>query len=143
MSCGTKSFKNYDTNNHPMCFELFLWILVIILCHFFCYFHDCWHVYNNFAMITHEMHVCGSIDFGFVCLRFLVKCFILQNIKNLIVWLCLWNYWLETLIWSWCILGIACKLKLLVCCSVIFGLCMIILTTCCSQYVGFYAWLVL
>jgi len=60
-----------------MCLELVLWILVIfdvisIVISMIVGMHT-----NNFVMANHGMQVCGLLDFGFVCLRFLIKCFIL------------------------------------------------------------------
>jgi hypothetical protein len=77
MDCGTKSLKNYDINNHPMCLELVLWILVIFYAIFVVISMIVGMHTNNFIMANHEMQVCGLLDFGFVCLRFLIKCFIL------------------------------------------------------------------
>jgi hypothetical protein len=69
MGCGIESFKNYDTSYHSMCLELVLRILVI--------FDAISAIISMIVMANHEMQVCGLIDFGFVYLRLLVKCFIL------------------------------------------------------------------
>jgi hypothetical protein len=69
MGYGIESFKNYDTSCHPMCLELVLQILVI--------FYAISVIIFMIVMASHEMQVRGLIDFGFVYLRFLVKCFIL------------------------------------------------------------------
>jgi hypothetical protein len=64
-----RKFQNLCTSYHPMCLELVLWILAI--------FDAISAIISMIVMANHEMQVCGLIDLGFVCIRFLIKCFIL------------------------------------------------------------------
>jgi hypothetical protein len=60
-----------------MCFELVPHILVIFDAISIIISMIVGMCTNNFVMANHKMQVCGLIDFGFVCLKFIVKCFIL------------------------------------------------------------------